>query len=153
MRVKFIQVKNGLLPCACLVMKSDGGCRRFVVDRFHALSRSARRCLRSCRRRSCGCTPRGVVRLEETRIVLRPVGPFRLLFGIQVIQVAEELIEAVVGRQILVAVAQMVLAELSGRITQRLERLCDGDVALLQADRRSGMPDLRQARTQRAPGR
>ena len=57
---------------------------------------------------------------DEVRIIRWAVRPLRLLFGIQVIQVAEELVEAVLGRQVLIAVAQMVLAELSGRVAQRL---------------------------------
>ena len=82
-------------------------------------------------------TPRGVIDLEKCRIVLRPVGHLRLLLGIEVVEIAEELVEAVIGRQILIAVAEMVLAELAGRIAQRLKRLGDGDVALLQANRRA----------------
>jgi hypothetical protein len=46
---------------------------------------------------------------------------------------AEELVEAVVGRQELVLVPQMVLADLAGGVAKRLERLGDGDVAGLQA--------------------
>ena len=45
----------------------------------------------------------------------------RLVFGIEVIKIAEELIEAVDSGQELVAVAEMVLAELSGHIAERLE--------------------------------
>ena len=68
------------------------------------------------------------------------------------VEVAEELVEAVLGRQILVAVAEMVLAELAGGIAERLQRLGDGDVAVLQPDRRAGDADLeRPVRT--APGR
>ncbi len=50
------------------------------------------------------------------------------LFGIQVIQVTEKLIKAVVGRQELVFVAQVVLAELATGITQRFEQLREGRV-------------------------
>ena len=57
-------------------------------------------------------TPRGPKRFAELR-VLRIVGVLRLLLGIEVIEVAEELVEAVVGRQELVLVAEMVLAELA----------------------------------------
>jgi len=45
----------------------------------------------------------------------------RVLFGIQVVEIAEELVEAVIGRQILVLVAEVVLAELSRGIAKRLE--------------------------------
>ena len=93
------------------------------------------------------------VGLEEGRVVLRPVGTLRLLLGVEVVEVAEELVEAVVGRQIFVAVAEMVLAELAGRVAERLQRLGDRDVAILQADRRTGDADLGQAGTQAASGR
>ena len=53
---------------------------------------------------------------------------FRLVLGIQVIEVAEELVEAVHGRQEFVAVAEMVLAELPGCIALRLQQLSDGRV-------------------------
>ena len=53
---------------------------------------------------------------------------FGLVFGIQVIKVAEELVEAVHGRQEFVAVAEMVFAELPGRITLRLQQLGYGRV-------------------------
>jgi hypothetical protein len=46
----------------------------------------------------------------------------RLLLGVQVVEVAEELVEAVVGRQVLVAVAEVVLAELAGHVAVRLEQ-------------------------------
>jgi hypothetical protein len=39
-----------------------------------------------------------------------------------VIEVAEELVEAVVGRKILVPIAEMVLAELAGGVAERLQR-------------------------------
>ena len=46
----------------------------------------------------------------------------RVFHGVQVIQVAEEFVEAVDGGQKLVAIAQMVLAELAGGVALRLER-------------------------------
>jgi hypothetical protein len=44
----------------------------------------------------------------------------RLLLGVEVVEVAEELVEAVHGRQELVAVAQVVLAELAGGVASGL---------------------------------
>ena len=73
------------------------------------------------------------------------VGKFRLLFGIEVVEVAEELVEAVRGRQERVLVAQVVLAELAGGVTQRLEQLGDGRVLRLQADVGARQADLGQA--------
>src|SRR4051794_2252278 len=62
------------------------------------------------------------------------------------VEVAEEFVEAVHGRQIFVAVAQMVLAELAGGISQRFEQLGDRGIFLLKSDIRTGHTDLRQAR-------
>ncbi|MNV50942.1 hypothetical protein D3C71_1429730 [compost metagenome] len=68
-----------------------------------------------------------------------------LLRHVQVIEVAEELVEAMIGRQVLVAVAQMALSEVPGTVpgvlqhfgqarrgrlqTQRIARLAHGDHA------------------------
>ena len=53
---------------------------------------------------------------------------FRLVLGIQMIEVAEELVEAMHRGQEFVAVAKMVLAELPGRIALRLEQFGDGRI-------------------------
>ena len=55
-----------------------------------------------------------------------------LILGVQVVEVAEKLVEAVNGRQEFVAVAEMVLAELSGRVALRLEQIGNGRVLLRQ---------------------
>jgi len=67
------------------------------------------------------------------RRVLRVIRKLRLLFGVQVIQVAVKLVEPMHGRQEFVAIAQVVLAELPGRIAERLEHLGDRWVFLPQA--------------------
>ena len=51
--------------------------------------------------------------------ILGIVRILRLLFGVEVIEVAEELVEAMDRRKEFVAVAQMVFSKLSGRISQR----------------------------------
>src|SRR6476646_4354450 len=53
--------------------------------------------------------------------VLRIVRQLRLFFGVQMIKVAKELVEAMDGGQKFVAVAQMILAELPGRIAKGFE--------------------------------
>jgi hypothetical protein len=58
------------------------------------------------------------------------VGVLRLLLRVEVVQVAEELVEAVVGGEKLVLVPEVVLAELASGIAERLERLGDRDVLL-----------------------
>src|SRR5262249_49367872 len=63
--------------------------------------------------------------------------------GIQVVEIAEELVEAVHGRQMLVAIALMVLAELAGRVAEALHDGREGDVGLLPALLGAGQADLR----------
>ena len=77
--------------------------------------------------------------------ILRIVVHLRLFLGVQVIEVAEELVEAVVGGQHVVQVAQVVLAELPGGVALLLEQRRDGDDLLVHADRRGRNADLRQA--------
>ncbi len=94
---------------------------------------------------------RPVLLLELGEVLrVRIVDFLGLFLGVQVIQVAEELVEAVHRRQMLVAVAEMVLAELAGAIAERLERLGDGDVLGLEAQLRAGKTDLGEAGAQAA---
>ena len=72
----------------------------------------------------------------------------RLLLGVEVVEVAEELVEAVHRRQELVLVAEVVLAELAGGVAERLERLGDRDVLGAQAEVGGRQPDLGEARAQ-----
>ena len=74
--------------------------------------------------------------------VLEVVRVLRLLLGVEVVERAEELVEAVRGGQVLVEVAEVVLAELPGHVALRLEQLGDGDVPRLQAlpSRPAGRP-------------
>ena len=73
---------------------------------------------------------RAELRLEIRALwIVRILG---LLLGVEVIEVAEEHVEAVHRRQEFVAIAEMVLAELSGRVTLRLEQVCNGRVFFRQ---------------------
>ena len=67
-----------------------------------------------------------VARADDVQQVLRIVGMRRVFHRVEVIQIAEEFVEAVDGRQELVAVAEVVLAELAGGVALRLERGGDG---------------------------
>ena len=60
---------------------------------------------------------------------------------VEVIEIAEELVEAVHRRQELVVVAEVVLAELAGGVAHRLERRRDGHRLRRHADRRAGLAD------------
>src|SRR6185312_11348139 len=62
--------------------------------------------------------------------------------GIQMIQVAVELIEAVRSRQILVEIAKVVLAELTSGITEGFQKLGDGGVLCLETEGRARDADF-----------
>jgi hypothetical protein len=64
-------------------------------------------------------TPRAEFFLELR--IFGVVVRLRLLFGIEVIQVAEKLVEAVRRRQMLIAIAEMILAELASHIALLFE--------------------------------
>ena len=95
--------------------------------------------------RSRGPGMHHVARADHVLQRLRVVPVRRVLHRVQVVEVAEELVEAVHGRQEPVQVAEMVLAELPGRIAHRLEHLRDGDRLVGNAERRPGLADRRQA--------
>src|SRR5262249_8168452 len=78
-------------------------------------------------------------------LVLRIVGILRLLLGVEVIEVAEELVEAVCRRQKLVPIAEVVLAKLSAHVAERLQDVGDGRVVGLESQIGAWKPDLRQA--------
>src|ERR1700733_11560043 len=75
-------------------------------------------------------------------VVFRPIRSLQLLFGIEVIKIAKKLVEAMNRWQIFIAVAEMVLTELAGCVTERLERLGYCDVTGLKSNRRARMPTL-----------
>ncbi len=82
-----------------------------------------------------------VARADLVQQLLRVGGVRGVLHRVEVIQVAEELIEAVDGGQELIEIAEVVLAELARGITHVLERRGDGAGL-------GGQPDLA-----RPPGR
>jgi len=75
---------------------------------------------------------------------LRDCSNYSRVFGVQVIEVAKEFIEAVNSRQELVAIAEMVLAILEGHVAGRLEQFGQRGILFVQADGRSRQPDLGQ---------
>ena len=85
---------------------------------------------------------------QELR-VLGIVGQFRFFFGVQVIKIAKEFVESVRSRQVLIAIAEMVLAELTGGIAERFEQFGYGRVFRLKSDRGAGHADFGQAGTER----
>ena len=76
-----------------------------------------------------------------------------LILGVQVIKIAEELVEAVNRGQKLVAVAKMVLTELPGRVTQRLEQFGKRRILIRQTFLGSWQSNLEKAGAHRTSGR
>src|SRR5262249_19562805 len=74
--------------------------------------------------------------LLESRI-LRVIRVLGIFLGVEVIEVAEKLIEAVYGRQKPVHVSQVVFAELPGGVTERLEELRNRRILYLQSNGRA----------------
>ena len=58
------------------------------------------------------------------------------------IEVAEKFVEAVHRRQVLVAVAEVVLADLAGRVAERLEQFGDGRIFAAEARFAPGIPTV-----------
>jgi hypothetical protein len=141
----------------------EGGVRGLVVDRLHALAGERAGVLdrlpadpaeaRIFGRIVLGrrLAPEHTARAERFPKARVPgvVEVLRLLLGVQVVEVAEELVEPVHGRQIFVAIAEVVLAELPGGVAKRLQELRDRRVDCLQPDRRGRHADLGQPRAQR----
>ena len=139
----FHQQKNGLPRLGCRLMKS-------VAAAMVSSSTVSMRFLVSGPVSSMVCAPsasplhgeRHAGRIFLKFRVLRVVPVFRLLLGIEVIEVAEELIEAMLRGQVFVAVALVVLAELAGGVTVALHHRGDGHVRLLPAFLGPGRPTL-----------
>ncbi len=132
--------------------KVDGGGDGLVVHRFHALPGQWTGVLDLLL--AVGQRP-GMNHAARTELlaefgVLRVVLVFRLLLGVQVVEVAEELVEAVVGGQELILVAQVVLAELARGIAERLEEGGDRWVFRAQAEVGARQADLGKARAEHA---
>ena len=146
MRLELNQTKNGLLSLIGASMKSVVALRnssstvsmRFLVERARVLAfllapgPEARILARRVGRGGDAFQDAARTELRLETRVLRIVGVLRLLLGVEVIEIAEEFVEAVHGRQELVAVAEMVLAELAGDVALRLQQLGDGRVLVRQ---------------------
>src|SRR6476660_1290971 len=135
-----------LLVLIRTIYKVDRGLQKFLVDRLHSFLGKRTGVLASLLapgaetgivagsidggRDAFHASPRTEL-CPECR-ALRIIGMFRLIFSIQVVEVAEELVEAVNRRQKLIAVAKMVLAELSCHVALRLEQVGEGGILFRQ---------------------
>src|SRR5262249_57981964 len=105
--------KERLADLVLFLHERERGSRDLLVDRLHALlgERAGVLDLPAGERMDHAAPAELLLELG----VLRIVDALRLLLGVEVIEIAEELVEAVCRREKLVAVAQVVLAELAGR--------------------------------------
>ena len=143
---------------ACFSIQPSRGIGELVVDRFHSLDRQRAGVLDllladlSELRIDGGVIGVGgpaVQHATRTELLAEPgilgiVGVLRLFLGVEVVEVAEELVEAMDGRQELVEVAEVVLAELPGRVAEVLHEVRDARVLGLQSDVRARQADLGQ---------
>jgi hypothetical protein len=101
-------------------MKSLARREELLVHRLHALfvmrARVLDRLPRPCRRLATQHAARA--RTSPELGILRIIRILRFLFRVEVIEVAEELVEAVHRRQMFVAIAEVVLAELARRVAR-----------------------------------
>ena len=98
----------------------DGAGRDFFVNGLHALPRQRAGILDLAVGARLDDTAWSELLGEFSR--LRVIRMLRLFLGIQVIQVSEKLVEAMVRRQMLIEIAEVVLAVLGGHITVVLEQ-------------------------------
>ena len=143
--------EEGLIRLGLLFHPCDRAIGDLLVDGFHALL-GERTGVRD--RLPALAVGQAMQHAAGTELLLERripgiVRQFRLFLRVEVIEIAEEFVETMHGRQELVAVAQMVLAELAGGVAQRLEQFGDRRIFLLQTDCRARHADLGQARADR----
>ncbi|MND76385.1 hypothetical protein D3C80_680320 [compost metagenome] len=139
--------EEGLVGLVRLVDEVLGSLHQFVVDGFHTLARQGAGVFDLAVSERMDHPTWAV--LFAKLWIFRVVVGFRFLFGVHVVQVAEEFIEAVVGRQVLVAVAQVVLAELAGGVALLLHHIAQGRRPVRDAVLRAGHANGQQAGAKR----
>jgi hypothetical protein len=82
--------------------------------------------------------------------IVRPVLVLRFLGGVEVVQVAVELVEPVHGWQVLVEVTEVVLAEMAGGVSLGLEQLGQGGIVGTEAQVFPGQANAQETGTERA---
>ena len=134
-------------PLTCFSIQARAPRRDFLVDGFHALL-GQRAGVRN--RLPALAVSQAVEHAARSKLLLEfrilgIVGQFRLFLRVEVIEIAEKFVEPMHGRQIFVAIAQMVLAELTGCVAERLQQFGDSRVFRMQSDRGARHADFGQA--------
>src|SRR5215510_11778958 len=144
--------------CARRVLALNKVARRrkeFVIDGLHALFGQWSSVLDAlCAVRvgpAVQYATRAIVLPEIRKVLLRRIiAQLRLLLGVQVIEVAKELIEAMLRRQVLVPVAEVILAELASGIAEGFEQFGNGRIFGTHAQGGAGQSNLAQTRAEDA---
>ena len=86
----------------------------------------------------------GTEALLEVREIFRRgiVAQLRLLLGVEVIEVAKKLVKTMHGRQMLIAIAEVVFTKLAGAIALGLEQFSNGGIFCLKASFGARQPHL-----------
>ena len=145
--------EEGLTGLVLALDEVLGGGERFLVDGLHALLGQRAGVLDGLATLAVGLAVEHAARAELLAKGLA-VGELhvagivlvlRFLLGVEVVEVAEELVEAVHGGQVLVAVALVVLAELAGGVALAFQHGGHRHVGLLPAFLGAGHADLGHA--------
>ena len=140
--------EEGRPRCVGIADEAHGGCDRLIVYRLHALLGEWPGVLDPAVGVAVDHTPRAESLREGP--ILGIVLVLRLLLGVQMIEVAEELVEAVVCGQELILVPEVVLAELTRGVTQVLEEHGDRRVLFAQPQVRAGHTHLAESGAEHA---
>ena len=135
-----------LLHRAVHEIRSRG--KGFLVHRFHALFGQRTRVFNAAAGSRFDDAARSELLLEFR--IFGVIRVLRFFLGVQVIEVAEELVEAVIGRQMFIQIAQMVLPELSGHVSLRLQQFGNRRILTLQAFLGSWQAHFQEARPEAA---
>jgi hypothetical protein len=158
MRVALNQTKNGLPAVCCRLIKSMAAAE-VSSSIFHALLGESASVLDGLLADLAEVRiDRGVVavgrfafenaaraELGEIGRVFGIVRQFGLFLGVEMVEIAEELVEPVHCRKRFVAIADVVLAELPRCITEVFEQAADRGIQLAHAHRRARKAHLGQA--------
>jgi hypothetical protein len=119
-RVELNQQKKGLFAACCRSMKSKRRSQELLINRLHPFARQRTSVLDLAIGKRMDHTARAELLLEFG--ILRVIDILWFLLRVEVIEITEEFIEPVLGRQELIFVAEVVLAKLSGGINERFEQ-------------------------------
>jgi hypothetical protein len=146
MRVVVIQVKNGLSVRVGAIDEVQRLADDDIVGGFHALAGQRAGVFDAAIGKRVDDTARPEPLMELG--ILGVMVSLGLLFRIEVVEVAVELVEAVNGRQVFIAVAEVVFAELTGGVTLVLQQVTEGRRPVRDPVLGAGHPDGEEARAE-----